>query len=325
MQNFIVFALFFILAGITSYSAMQLSNASEKFEQFSKLPPILIGAILAVATSLPEFATSLTSNLILHQPTTTAANPIGSNMFNVMILALMNIIFYKKTVNYYLKNNNNVFNTIVIIMYLLTFTVALTPTTSPAYQYMYIGNVNIITIIIILLYFLGLKLSKDMDQEEQTHENNPQELRKAIIRFVIFSVVVIVSSYFLSLVADKIIAITGLASGFVGAVFLGIATSLPELISAFLLCKHGSYNIAASNVIGSNLFNFIIVAINDVVSKQPLWSQVDSSVYPLYFYGFVLSCIVFFMISFKTKNKVLNLLLPILSIGTYIYYLISNG
>lgn len=321
MNTIFVFVAFFILAGITAYSAMQLSDSSEKFEKYSNLPPIIIGAILAVATSLPELATSLTSSLVVGDPITSVSNPIGSNMFNFVILAILNITFYKKTINYYLKNNNNIFNTIVIIMYLLTFIVA----ANPNLPYVSVGHINLITIFIILLYVLGLKMSSDNDDETTQQEKNPLELKKAIIRFAIFSVVVLVSSYFLSLVAEEIINITGLKSGFVGAVFLGIATSLPELISSFILCKHGNYNIACSNIVGSNMFNFVIVAVNDVFNKTPIWSKADGSVYPLFFYGFVLSIIMFLMIKFKTKNKVLNIILPVVTILIYIFYMITSA
>lgn len=323
METILVFLAFFVLAGITTYSAIQLSNASEKFEKYSKLSPIIIGAILAVATSLPEFATSITSSVILDTPLTSIANPIGSNMFNIVILAILNIMFYKKTINYYLKGNNNIFNTVVIFYYILTFIVILAPNTPMSS----IGHINILTFIIFILYFVAIKISGDSESNQVTHEDNPTELKKAIKTFVIFSIVVLVSSYFLSQTADKIMQITGLTGGFVGAVFLGIATSLPELISSFILCKHGSYNIAASNIIGSNIFNFSIVAINDLLYKQPMWSMIagDQSVIMLFIFGAVMSAIMFFMIQFKTKKPYLNIIMPIAVIGLYVYYLMLSA
>lgn len=323
METILVFLAFFILAGITTYSAIQLSNASEKFEKYSKLSPIIIGAILAVATSLPEFATSITSSVILDTPLTSIANPIGSNMFNIVILAILNIMFYKKTINYYLKGNNNIFNAVVIFYYVLTFIVILAPNTPMSS----IGHINILTFIIFILYFVAIKISGDSESNQVTHEDNPTELKKAIKTFVIFSIVVLVSSYFLSQTADKIMEITGLTGGFVGAVFLGIATSLPELISSFILCKHGSYNIAASNIIGSNIFNFSIVAINDLLYKQPMWSMIagDQSVIMLFIFGAVMSAIMFFMIQCKTKKPYLNIIMPIAVIGLYVYYLMLSA
>lgn len=319
MEIVITFLVFFILATITCIAALQLSNACDKFEKYSKLPPIIIGAILAIATSLPELATSLTSSIVLNEPTTSISNPIGSNMFNIVILALLNIIFYKNTINYYLDKKNNIFNIIAIIMYVSTIIVAL----NPALGLLSVGHINVLSILIFVLYIVGITITKSSSEEE--HENNPSELKKAMLKFAIFSVVVLISSYFLSLVADKIIALTGLNSGFVGAVFLGVATSLPELVSSLNLVKQGNYNIAASNIIGSNIFNFLIVCINDLFYTKPIWSMMDAGVMQLLGYGLLLSIITFIMIQFKTKNKLLNIILPILCIVIYVIYMITNA
>lgn len=321
MHNVFVFVAFFIFALITCYGAIKLSDASEDFEKYTKIPPIIIGAILAIATSLPEFATSLTSSIGLGTPVTAIANPIGSNMFNIIILAMLNIVFFKQTINYYLKTNNNIFNSIVIIMYLLTILAIFNPYGIGQYA---IWHINAITIIMFVLYAIGLAISGNNDEVIE-HEENKQALNKAIVQFIVFAIVVLVCSVVLSLLADEIINITNLKSGFVGAVFLGIATSLPELISSFSLCKNGKYNIACANIIGSNLFNFIIVCINDVFYPQPIWNLMDGSVYPLIYFGLTLSVITFIMIQFKTKNKYINIILPVICIAIYLFYMITSG
>ena len=51
-----------------------------------------------------------------------------------------------------------------------------------------------------------------------------------------------------------------------GAIFLAIATSLPELTSTFVLCKKGNFNAALGDITGSCLFNFMIIALAEFMS-----------------------------------------------------------
>ena len=266
-----VYLVFAVLAGITSYCAIKLSDAAEKFEKYSKMNAVLIGAILAVATSLPEFASSLTSSLWLDDPIASISNPLGSNMFNIVILAVLNIYFFKKIVNGNIQRSNNRLNILVILLYGITYISVL----NPDVPFLAFGHLNLITIIYFTVYGIGLYLSgKDNGGDSIAHEDNPQEMKKAIIQFIIFAIIVLISSVGLSLSAKEIIELSGLDAGFVGALFLGVATSLPELISSFVLCKNGAYNIAAANIIGSNLFNFIIIAINNIFYKEPIWKSI---------------------------------------------------
>jgi cation:H+ antiporter len=55
-----------------------------------------------------------------------------------------------------------------------------------------------------------------------------------------------------------------MGSSFFGTTFLAASTSMPELVVSFstiLLC---SYDMAVSNLLGSNLFNIVILAIDDL-------------------------------------------------------------
>ena len=60
-------------------------------------------------------------------------------------------------------------------------------------------------------------------------------------------------------IADKM----AIGRGFVGTVFVAAATSLPELAVSMAALRQGSVNMAIANLLGSNLFNILILAIED--------------------------------------------------------------
>lgn len=61
---------------------------------------------------------------------------------------------------------------------------------------------------------------------------------------------------------------------FVGTLFIAFATSLPELAVTLSALRIGALDMAIGNLFGSNLFNMVIIAIDDVFFfKGPILSQ----------------------------------------------------
>ena len=81
---------------------------------------------------------------------------------------------------------------------------------------------------------------------------------------IICAIVLIGVSIAITFTSNIIANEYGLGKGLAGALFLGVATSLPEIISSFTLAKLGNYNAAYGNIIGSCLFNFMVLGITDI-------------------------------------------------------------
>jgi cation:H+ antiporter len=58
---------------------------------------------------------------------------------------------------------------------------------------------------------------------------------------------------------------TGFSESFVGTLFIAIATSLPEVVVSVSAVRIGAIDLAVGNVLGSNLFNILILALDDLV------------------------------------------------------------
>ncbi len=87
-------------------------------------------------------------------------------------------------------------------------------------------------------------------------------------QFILSAAVIVVAAYFLAKYGDVIAIRTGLGGMFVGILLMAGATSLPELLTSLEAIKQNSPNIAAGNLIGSNAFNMLLLAIVDLLHRS---------------------------------------------------------
>jgi cation:H+ antiporter len=71
---------------------------------------------------------------------------------------------------------------------------------------------------------------------------------------------------------------TGLGEAFVESLFIAITTSLPEIAVSLAAVRIGAIDLGIGNVLGSNLFNLLILGLDDVFYRQgPLLTHADAS------------------------------------------------
>jgi cation:H+ antiporter len=90
----------------------------------------------------------------------------------------------------------------------------------------------------------------------------------AILQFTVSAVIIIIAGIYLSKFADVIAERTGLGRLLIGSVLLAGATSLPELSVDMAAVRSGMPDLAAGDLIGSCLFNLLILAILDLSSHS---------------------------------------------------------
>ena len=77
---------------------------------------------------------------------------------------------------------------------------------------------------------------------------------------------------------SKIIEQVGLSSALVGSIFLALSTSFPEIVACLIsLFKYGKNDFVLGNIIGSNIANFTIFSIINLLFVIPLPSFAISS------------------------------------------------
>jgi cation:H+ antiporter len=96
------------------------------------------------------------------------------------------------------------------------------------------------------------------------HENNKRELKKAVTGYVFNAVLVILAALFLPVFGEALAAQGGMGNTFFGTLFLAASTSMPEVVVSLMAIRLRAFDMAVGNILGSNIFNIFILAIDDV-------------------------------------------------------------
>jgi cation:H+ antiporter len=334
MDLFLLILQYLLLAFIVIFATSKLSYYVDELDKKTHISGALIGGVLlATVTSMPEFITSITSTVTLDEPALAFGNVFGSNIFNITILALADLFFMKQMFFNKVKTQRTT-NMLVIVMYIV-FLIPLLFSTFTNMDYTsvtfpFLLSFNIISIIIIIVYFFSIR-SMGNDETEQSEEESKLSYKKIGIMFFLWALVVVVSSYFVTIVADNLGTELNLGASFAGAIFLGVATSLPEMTAVFTLMKLRNYEAALGNIIGSNIFNMTIISVVDVlyinkdifyVMDQGVEGEVRTNVSLLLISGLFGSIILMFaLLRKKAYNKITYILPSILILVIYFVYI----
>jgi len=327
-----IFGQYFLLAFIVIYATSKASYYIDELDKKSNISGALIGGLLlATITSMPEFITSITSTVVLGKPGLAFGNVFGSNIFNIVILAVADLIFIKHL--FFNKNKSGIkTNALVIIMYIV-FILPLLLNSLGWLDYDAFGitigvTFNVISILIIIIYIISIK---SMNEEESTTDGQTSELsyKKIGVMFALWSVVIIASSYFVTIVTDDIALELNLSTSFAGAIFLGVATSLPELTAVMTLMKLKNYDAALGNIIGSNIFNMTIISVVDIINyKENIFNvlvtdlALRENISLLLILGLINSIILMVALVRKKSMNILTYIIPsVLILVAYLVYI----
>lgn len=90
----------------------------------------------------------------------------------------------------------------------------------------------------------------------------------ALIEFAICASVIVVAGVFLTRYADALADLTGCGRLLVGSILLAGATSLPELTVDISAVRLGLPDMAVGDLMGSSLFNLLILAVIDMLHQS---------------------------------------------------------
>ncbi len=269
------FLIFFISAFFTLYAGNKLAKHGDIIGEKTQLGGLWVGSfILAFVTSLPELSTAIFSQTI-KAPDLVFGDIFGSNMFNLTILGFVDIMLLKSSV---FSQAHDDHSKTVAVVFLSTLLIILS-FYLPYLQYKIFGF-SISTILIILIYVLfQMSLFKNSNEQEYTEEMKYEAhtLKRSVFAFIIYSVIIIISALFLSLSSKQISIILGLNQTFVGSLFIGIVTSLPELTVTISALKLNALDMAIGDLFGSNLFNVVALAISQPFFKGNMFNTIHSN------------------------------------------------
>ncbi|MBN2605610.1 MAG: sodium:calcium antiporter [Bacilli bacterium] len=328
----LIFLEYFVLAFIVIFATSKASYYVDELDKKSNISGALIGGLLlATITSMPEFITSITSTVFLNKPGLAFGNVFGSNIFNIVILAVADLLFVKHLFFNKVKTGKKT-SGLIIIMYVM-FLLPLLLSKLGSLDYDSFGvtigiSFNLISLAIIVIYFLSVK---SMSEEESTNEEGFSLLsyRKIAVMFSFWAVIVIVSSFFVTTVADNLAMELNMSSSFAGAIFLGVATSLPELTAVITLMRLRNYDAALGSIVGSNVFNMTIISVVDIINfNDNLFGELVTdlalreNISLLLILGLINSIILMYALIRKQTKSIYTYIIPsVLIIVSYFIYI----
>lgn len=218
-----------------------------------KVPSIIIGlTVVAMGTSLPELAVSVTASMSGNNALA-VSNVVGSNLFNLMVVlgasALMNpIIVGKETIK-----KDYPFS-VACAGLLLIF----------GFIGMELGQIDGMILLVIFVAFIlyqvfsALKARKGVEDEEE-EEVKQIPLWLSIIYIIGGAVAIKFGGDFVVDSAVSIAKAFGLSETLIGLTIVALGTSLPELVTSVVAAKKGELDMAVGNVVGSNVFNILMI------------------------------------------------------------------
>ncbi len=256
---------FVILAALVVVIATKLAEYGDIIAVRTKLGGVFIGTVfLAGATSMPELITSV-SAFQLGLPNLAAGNFFGSNMVNMLLLALVDLISFQVPLLRKVAITHALTATLTSLLMLIAVIAILGEID------LTIGWVGYDSILIILVYFGGVWLIQREGQGKAGAAASPivepgpkfPTLRRGVIGFAIAALALLLIVPQLVDASVEIAEITGLGTGFVGTALLSVVTSLPELVAALAAVRIGAFDMAVGNLFGSSVFNMLALGLAD--------------------------------------------------------------
>ncbi|MBP5091208.1 MAG: hypothetical protein J6328_01440 [Bacilli bacterium] len=254
---------------------MKLGDLVDLLDKKTKISGAFIGGVmLAAGTSLPELFTSISSVLLVNNPTLVMGDILGSDIFDIVVMILLTFIFARNFHEAKVNKVQEVSLLLLIAMYGLAIYAVLAPET---WQIM-LGDINLISIIIFVGYIIVIWKQPKESEEEKEQTDSKLTVKQILILFFGCAALLIAASIGITYLTDMIVDEIPWLNGTVGgAVLLGVATSIPEIISTAQLFRRKNYDAGIGNMIGSCTFNFSIVSFADFVSWQGINGEIVGS------------------------------------------------
>jgi len=278
----VTWLLFALVATVIVVAGVQLARYGDVIGEKSGLGRSWIGVVLlAATTSLPELFTGFGATALTPLPDIAVGDVLGSCMFNLLILSLMDAIQPERISARAHQGHALAIGFGLVLMALAGMGLAGGP------YWLEVGWVGLYSPLLIILYLVAMRVlfvherrrrSSDSHRDTANPANAHVSLRVALVRYGVAAVFVVGAALYLPVLGASLARETGLGDAFVGSLFIAITTSLPEIVVSVSAVRMGALELGIGNVLGSNLFNLWILGMDDIFyTPGPLLSAVDAS------------------------------------------------
>lgn len=235
-----------------------LVDSASKLAKKFNIPEIIIGlTIVSIGTSMPELIVSATAAVQGHSDLA-IGNVIGSNLSNLfLILGLCSVIknlpFKKQTK--LLETPFTIFCTVLLFIFANNFSDKVITKIE--------GFFFLLFVLLFIIYNILMTKKNQINKNEivalAIYDSKSISTTSAILGFIL-------GSLSLKLGGDLVVANTlktatlcGFSEKFMSLTIVAFSTSLPELITSITATKKGDTDMAIGNILGSQIFNILLI------------------------------------------------------------------
>lgn len=242
--------IFLIVLGVTMvlYGADRLTEGASALARRMNVPEIIIGlTIVAAGTSAPELFVSMVSAL-KGTPDLAVGNVVGSNTMNCMLIVGCAAMVAPMTISRSTVKKDIPFSVgASVLLMLLAFNG-------------FLGRLDGLLLLAGFVAFMAYTLSQARNGQAEAVSGSHQLRPVFSVLYVLggLAMLVVGSNLFVDSASSVAYAL-GISEGVVGLTIVAGGTSLPELATSVVAARKGQSAIAIGNVIGSNVFNILLI------------------------------------------------------------------
>jgi cation:H+ antiporter len=283
------YIIFVVSLSALIYGADFIINESERIALHFDISSFVIGAsLIAVGTSLPEMAASMTASYY-HKSDMAVANVIGSVIFNIsLVLGLVFLI--AKDINpkrdLFKKDSAwGLFPVLIFIVMIIDGKISR------------VDGILFIFIMIAYVIFLSQDAKELSGEVDESLKKEKFNWIKSIVLLGIGFALVIGGADKTIESASNIARALGVSEWAISLLLIAFGTSLPELVVSIKAARKGNADMAIGNIIGSNVANFSMV-LGASAMINPLSVNISKNIFDI-----ISVLIVSVMLVFITANR----------------------
>jgi cation:H+ antiporter len=262
---------FIASAAVVVFAASRLATYGDVIAVRTRLGGMFVGTLLlAAATSLPELLTTIAS-IDQAVPDLAAGNIFGSCMFNMFMLAILDVVAFQGRILRLVMGKHAISGTLAVLLVAVTVFFILADVDVG------IGFVGFDSLILMVGYIGGVWLLNDNNPTQppqpplagdKTDSSSIAPLWVALLGFGLATILLILITPIMVRSSASIAESTGVSAGFVGVTLVAVVTSLPELVTTIAAVRLGAFDLAIGNLFGSNCFNIFALGLTEFFYRQ---------------------------------------------------------
>lgn len=297
-----------LCATLIGFAGPALVRNGERIAQLTGMSRSWVGLILlATATSLPELATGVSSITLADAPNIAVGDALGSCVFNLLMLVLLDELSRSEPLFRRIDQGHILTAGFGIILIGSVGAIILLDHARLNAQF---SHVSIYSVLLVLLYLVAMRTA--FDYQRRTVPAAPKRepdggpgLRVTIGRYLAAASVVVAAGIWLPFIGLEIAEIMGWQTTFVGTMLIAASTSVPELVVTISALRIRVVDMAIGGLLGSNLFDVLILAIDDMFyRKGPLLASVSTAHAVTAFAAVIMSGIFIVAMLFRPDTRI---------------------